>query len=737
MDALSVSVPASNASSGHGSIGPGAEMKIGRAGVESSGLVIKPKQSKSRNGCVTCKAKRLKCDETKPTCRQCQKRGVPCGGYKKDFKWRPFEEAAIAGKGLKTTRKGIQKKKSPPSRITGEQLNQISFGPTRPGPEPLPNGFFHLDPIYIIPNDASKHLQTPPLSAALPADVNIPRDHDVDLCGNDQLGISSGMEGMQRPPAIPTQNLFDLAGILGNMEQGATSVDVLPEIAEDEIEEVIRGGTGQGLIASPALSMASTSSSDSSSSNGEHFISMHEIFRRPKLTVDSPEILLSYFDKNTCGIMSVKDGPTENPWRTLIWPLAYDSQALYHAISSMTAFHMSRERPELRVEGMEHMRKSIRFLAQGLSHGNIRQDAALATTLVLAFSEAFDRHISTGIEHLRGARVLLNQQLIRITPPSIQTAGFQRLKFLFNVWVYLDVLARLTSDEEENAGMDPRNTYAPLMESSEIDPLLGCAATLFPLIGEAACLVQRVRRSAKNSVGIIASAMDLKVQLESWQVREYYEPIEDPTSDVTHCITTAEAYRWATLLYLHQAVPELPSPSAHELADKVMRLIASIPPASRCCIIHIYPLLAAGCEAVGHEERNWVKERWEGMSSRMWIGNIDKAWEVVKEVWYRRDVFRATHSVSRYRSPPYDELNDVDIWNKEFEQGPPVVASPKRMFDFGTTRPPPHLQTTQRGGASDVLQEHRKGGYEYEVSIKGNLHWLGVMKDWRWEVLLG
>ncbi|KAJ5542584.1 hypothetical protein N7535_005007 [Penicillium sp. DV-2018c] len=52
----------------------------------------KPKQTKSRNGCITCKAKRLKCDEIKPSCRQCDRRKVQCGGYTKDFKWRPFGE---------------------------------------------------------------------------------------------------------------------------------------------------------------------------------------------------------------------------------------------------------------------------------------------------------------------------------------------------------------------------------------------------------------------------------------------------------------------------------------------------------------------------------------------------------------------------------------------------------------------------------------------------------------------
>ena len=58
--------------------------------------IQRPKQTKSRNGCSTCKAKRLKCDESKPSCQQCERRKVPCGGYKKDFKWRPFEETNLA-----------------------------------------------------------------------------------------------------------------------------------------------------------------------------------------------------------------------------------------------------------------------------------------------------------------------------------------------------------------------------------------------------------------------------------------------------------------------------------------------------------------------------------------------------------------------------------------------------------------------------------------------------------------
>ena len=52
----------------------------------------KPKQRKSRTGCITCKAKRLKCDENKPACEQCTRKGLVCEGYQRDYKWRSYEE---------------------------------------------------------------------------------------------------------------------------------------------------------------------------------------------------------------------------------------------------------------------------------------------------------------------------------------------------------------------------------------------------------------------------------------------------------------------------------------------------------------------------------------------------------------------------------------------------------------------------------------------------------------------
>ncbi|MCJ1483497.1 hypothetical protein MMC06_003665 [Schaereria dolodes] len=513
---------------------------------------------------------------------------------------------------------------------------------------------------------------------------------------------------------------------------------------DDDVEEIVRQPDPAEAwimrLPSPSPSNSSTSSSD-----GSHLDPCNSIYGQPKLHPGSPEMLMLGFDRQTCGILSVKDGPTENPWRTLVWPLARDSPALYHAISSMTAFHSTKLKPEMKVEGMEHMRRSIRHLAAGIE--NMRTDTALATTLALAFSESWDVHVKTGIEHLRGAKVLVSQALTKHKQNSLTGDDLTRLKFLCNTWVYMDVIARLTSiDDDETTDFDSAlwSGGSFMTTATEVDPLMGCASTLFPLIGRVANLVRKVRKSRYNTPNIISQASELKGTIEQWQPAEYFEAPEDPTSNIDHSLQTAEAYRWATLLYLHQAVPEIPSETAAKLADKVLSLLATVPLSSRAIIVHIYPLLAAGCEATGQELRAWVEDRWTSMSQRMLIGNIDRCLEVVREVWKRRDkdeVLKIQQQNSRrtasrrdsgYTSPMLsmkractaEEQDSMDFldWCGNLGGG-------KRRATLGELgMPVPMNVNPSKKQSMDIVEN-----VDFDRTVRGRSHWVGVMKDWGWE----
>lgn len=453
---------------------------------------------------------------------------------------------------------------------------------------------------------------------------------------------------------------------------------------------------------------------------------------QPSLAPESQEMLAMRFDRLTCGILSVKDGSTENPWRTLIWPLAKETPALFHALFALAAFHSSKENPSLRVQGVKHMRQSMTCLRQQIQ--SMRADTALATSLALAFADTWDQNTRTCVQHLRGAKALMFQVLNAGLQGGLSAEELDRIRFLYNTWTYMDVIARLTSlDESGPQDLNPAIFHLPGDAVHEIDPLMGCAATLFPLIGRVARLVQKVRKCTSNSVSIVSQGMELKSLVEQWEPPAWFEPPEDPTSEVQHSIQVAHAYRWATLLYLHQAIPEIPSEAPEQLAQRVLLLLATVPPTSRTTIIQMFPLLSAGAEVDGEDDRKWVMDRWFILQSRLMLGGIDRCLDVLREVWARRDKL---HAQRERQNASHGENNPAEKEGKVSKS--PEMRRGSRSFhqrtgsndqtERSTQGSRAKTATSRRGSALSPLEN-----IEFERTVRSRLHWVNVMGEWGWE----
>ena len=758
------------------------------SGTAQNGKVSKQKQSKSRNGCTTCKKKRLKCDETKPRCNQCQRRKVPCEGYKKDYKWRSFEEATFTTKPMGKVRKG------------STQNGNESLAPTAASPTHSSNGFilnpeddFHVPLLSPYPEnrtrseyglDAQRFL----LSQGQHEHAHLyrHRSEDFDLIPHSDEEIQDMMGSAALPASNHEPNLLQERQIYGMPLHDITLNHSLPTAAglsehrgplQDDFDEEIPRNMDSTHFnrwshrpASPAFSESSTSSESS----------LMVIPRLPRRSASSTEMLMARFDQETCGILSVKDGPSENPWRIHILPLLDKSPALWNAIKSMSALHGSKNDKALLMNGVNLQNKSIRELVSGIESMNIdnslaRVDASLATVLALAFSDSWDGgEVKTGIAHLRGARAMVANAVETHKKAAIAGIGerheAQRLRFLCNTYVYIDVLARLTSleDTDHQVNHDHFETImstvnGPLHEVSEVDPLLGCAHSLFPIIGRVANLVQKVRKTQTNSYITISQAADLKEQLQKWRApnKLRFERPEDPSSEVEHSISTAEAYRWATLLYLHQAVPEIPSEPSPMLAGKILTCLASVPLSSRAVIVQIFPLLAASCEVVEQEDRAFVRQRWQAMVLRLQIRNVDRCLEIVEEVWKRRDAYQSKD----LDLDPVRQRHAAMTEPSSGNTGPPMLGSCKRkattMDTFDThalfNDPTPaarhgpamkrRVTMDQTGrpmgssaGNTELMQPSTAHSSQLdddarspEYTVRGSLHWLGVMKDHNWE----
>lgn len=612
-------------------------------------------------------------------------------------------------------------------------------------------------PLYSRRDEENQH----PVSFSIGAPPML-----ADLCepGTDFHSPPAASE--TRPPPSPHPYSPGLATPYHIHDMGSEE----PEEVDEEISRASFPPLARLQFKSPAgrdlvrtTSPAPSPSSSSSSSESAKLV----LFRAPQECPASSDALIYRFSVQTSGILSIRNGKTENPWRELIWPLAKDCPALYHAITYMSALQGAQYDKQsrggtqvqlLKITGVRHMQQSIKKLYEGLKTMSL--DAALATSLALALGEGWDDNPSTGILHLKGAKLLIQNALLNrdrnLVLVHFNAENAQRLKFLCNTFVYLDVIARLTSKEpQEDFEFTTLLTMANQHsngKSIEVDPLMGCATTLFPIIGQVATLVQKVRDPASRiSLLMIEEAGRLRELLEQWQppdVGEIGEP-EDPDLAVQDAIYTAESYRLATLLYLYQGVPEVASESTSSLARRILQTIMKVRDNSQIIIIQIFPLLVGSCEMTSSDDRVWVRNRWSTMIRRLTILNVESCWKLVQEVWKRRDLYTV-----------------VKAQNLPLQQFTPHVMAPKlkrKMYSaddvsseqefFGELRSPwrepasdppsvkRRLTSVQARSVAPtssplLVRRHTEASLpiiEPEYTVRGGLHWLSVMYEWNWE----
>ncbi|KAM5352818.1 hypothetical protein ACJ41O_005540 [Fusarium nematophilum] len=638
-------------------------------------------------GCATCKAKRMKCDEAKPSCTQCLRRHVTCGGYAKDLKVIEFAKPPqIHASKQKTTQTRIREPDEPCP--ASKSPNTAQHGPK--------NG--------VLPDTQTNEThRASSVSGDAPVDLTFgPEEQMVDL---DMFlaDIDNPIDHLQEDTRSDSPP--GLADFLGQPQADMSDLQVnLTTRPEDFL--------GPDMWSLP-LDLTLPSSPG-----------LFPLYQHPRIHTDSPETIALLFDRRICEVLCIKEHLEQNPWRRIVWPVAKDNSALYHAVAAMTCFHGSNYLPQLRAVGMSHLDSSIQQVSIQDTE-NTSLEVALTITLALSLAQTwYYPRSSNGIKHIKSAKGLLERALSSHLASQQPGGNPAWLSFLANTWIYMDVLTRITCHDGQNVDFDFMTTCSLLNPAPnsrlQIDPLMGYSGALFPLLGRVADLVSRVRRAQDkpNSPAIVAHAVELKISIERWTPPQDANPEFDGdslTSSASDLIQTARAYKWATLLLLYQAVPELPSRfSVSDMAQKILILLATVPIGSRAVIFHILPLMIAGCEASDPEDRDWIRDRWQNSSVGNSSGIADRCLELTEEVWKRRDESPTTHAPSGVAQLGFENAQS----RSHAEDDGFTFEDAGSLFS-----PLPAL----------TLQETitRAGSWNY--TVKSRLHWLSIMKEWGWE----
>lgn len=667
-------------------------------------------------GCVTCKARRVKCDETKPTCEQCARRRITCGGYRIDVRWKQASPP---------------KKQSTPRKVNGNSSSQA--------PQPSENS--HVPSSGRRVHESQSEQQSLPNSSGpdeamdliFPSDVNenhlnLPTPRTLDFL------FSSYSEDMPPVPSMTEQ----VSQTSSTSPQDLSSTD--PTHLTDYTSELWNMETFWEDYLKPCQA---TPVEPGLQCNGSQILP-----ESSKDKENEAERIAFLFHQQTCHTLSIDEEQNTNPWTTFVWPMAKIYPALYHAIAALTCFCISKQQPQLRSDGSRHVQKSTRMLSDNIQSGGMPLDAALATTLALAFAETWEYDSSTSSNHIKTGGMLLQKLLLsrENAIPNIEEDAC--LIFLANTWTYMDVLARFTCPSLSQSYPESPADYDLSrfsQDACKLDPLMGYATTFFPIMRRVANLINKVRgrQTPRNSPAIISQALALRQTIEQWSPPIALESTDDPSQNMTDAIQTAEAYRWSTLFILYQAVPELPNLTSYgEQAQKILVYLATIPLNSTTIIAHIFPLMVAGCDAVEEEDRQFVRERWHAMSQRMVSGVVDRCLKITQEIWKRREEYLLERGLSftsngRWIDSPSNSnsseqaslSNDIaNFISAETSPGAGTGAGGKggRVRRKGVNDFP--ISAAFKKGV-DILT--RSGCDEY--TVRGRLHWLGVMRDWNWE----
>ncbi|KAH7064223.1 fungal-specific transcription factor domain-containing protein [Paraphoma chrysanthemicola] len=668
--------------------------------------------SKSRNGTFVLS---FKCDETKPTCEQCARRRITCGGYKIDIRWKQ-----ASGPNKPTSPKRSKAGSSSHNRrsSTDDRLNASSFLDASDRIDPNTGPHQQLLSLH----DGSKQL----------SDLDLPTSNinqrNMNLLTPRSMGILFPDLDADATQALPTPDQATHSSntsppcVVETAQINATDYDHELWNMETFWEEYLKP-----LPATPFMPDISTGGAQALAERNS----------------DREEYITTTFRHEICHKLSIEEDPKQNPWWNLVWPLAVDHPAVYNAVAALTCFGTNGDSSHQLSDGAQYLHRSTQSLSEQMEKGDIPLNAALAATLALGFAENWDcNNSSGGPMHIRGGGLLLQQIISNHGNVSFGNEEQTRLSFLAHTWTYMDALARFTCGELSHpyhGGVSTPDLTVFATDASNLDPLMGYATALFPVLRNVADLINRARARevSRNSPAIISQALELRSTIERWSLPIDLEAIDDePSQLMTDAIQTAEAYRWSALLMLYQTVPELPNLTSYgELAQKILVYLATIPLSSSTNIVHIFPLIVAGCDAVEEEDRQFVRDRWNAMSQRMVPGVVDRCLRITEEIWKRREeyLWRRGLSFTAIGRQVNTTMNESTTLSKD-------IAS---FINFGTSPGASSSGSTERlvrkGNDFPISAAFKKGVDMLtrsgctEYTVRGRLHWLGVMKDWNWQ----
>jgi hypothetical protein len=510
--------------------------------------------TRSRTGCAVCKSKRLKCDESKPACSRCVRLGIPCPGYQKPLRWKGGSKSPP---------------KDPPETPADATVDDVaSLPPQQSQPSPI---YASYQPPQIQRPQQQHQRQPPPQPQPQPQHSGqfVNSYYDQGLLDHLSNVIDTGCIEPQGQETLDgsmplMQFTDDMLQLYPDQSLGQTPDQVSPEQTDDRLWSTTTMEPPQ--VYSQALTRVEPSNQAS-----------EQVIEMPlaQALQDHSSVLVEYYFKEVCGLMSCYDSPM-NPYRTTISNMWSGSQSLYYITQSMAAACLSEVSPTFASVGHRLRDQAMICLSREAKIAELETSSLLALVM-LGMSLSWHDPDSLGQPQFDVlARKVISAEA-RGDPLAL--ADKKKEFFFYNSLVYWKMLLSFVTDLDPNMRSAAPQPVPPdsldMHEPRMPHPQTGIGIEVQELVASVGSLVRKERKRLRTrrfvSKDDIQQAQD--AILASEQLHGELCAIElpqegdivDAGDDLTpaiHLVKIAEAYRCTGLLQLYRNFPDLLVPYA-------------------------------------------------------------------------------------------------------------------------------------------------------------------------------
>ncbi|EFY99951.1 Zn(2)-Cys(6) zinc finger domain protein [Metarhizium robertsii] len=614
---------------------------------DTHGDVPKARIRRVQTGCLMCKRRKKKCDETKPRCGDCRRLCLDCA-------WPPERHG----------------KPKPGSGFADEAVKEDSNcddGIVEPMPSSsiisqLPEAVIRDIPVRKSPSASSsssgRHGSFDNQSQYSHASHNSQLGYSNYANFNQPVEQTAIMTVATSSMAMPSSSTMPVtSGIIG---------ELTPDMPPEKLSWDMSASPPAWLESITPISNGSpTASIDSAPPSQSLSIYVPQLM--PQLSAPQDRALLNHYSTIVSSILS-RRASTENPYNSYLLPMAQSNDLVLHCILALSANHWRKLQPAMGDRGLLHKSKATQALAGLLPHVDTTSaDIALVSSLLLCMTELFDGTSEGWKLHLKGAKRLLIA--LRKQQGDILTGHY---KFLLRLARFLDSAATTSTCRPPLMGTEAAEAQALDTWSSTPDEedsaVYGIPKELFHLVDRINTLAElrstRVDQASETAFRRHASEIEHRINNWSYEyggMSRAVSTLTPATEDVLHATL---AFEYAIRLRLHQIVEgyELTDPKVGKYVDGILECVQKIRYGSPLESCILFPLVMAGGSCWKLEHRVIIQDRLLVMERTCGFGYVYNARDLVERVWSRRDQSEGTGAIVNWARIRYYEMHGLVVF---------------------------------------------------------------------------